>query len=187
MARATGNPPGAGGAGAWCGGGLPISSMRPSTTSSRTAITMVTAAVGWPQKTKLLDDGGQVSVGAGQRQGRPQVAVRPREVRLLCRQAPEDPPFHPLTDSEGLHLVQDLPGLRPLPPQDVQPGLEQPRGGAGRQPRDQRARFGWLQGERDAELLERELCPDPVIGRGEGQARVGQRRQRARPVPLSGG
>ncbi len=43
------------------------------------------------------------------------------------------------------------------------------------------------QGERDAEFLERELCPDPVVGRGEGQARLGQGRQRARPVSLSGG
>ena len=35
------------------GGGLPISSMRPSATSSRTAITMVTTAVGRPRKTKI--------------------------------------------------------------------------------------------------------------------------------------
>jgi hypothetical protein len=48
VARAMRQPPGAG-----CGGGLPISSMRPSTTSSKTAITMVTAAVGRPQKTKI--------------------------------------------------------------------------------------------------------------------------------------
>ena len=53
VARATRHPLGAGGAGAGCGGGLPISSIRPSATSSRTAITMVTAAVGWPQKTKI--------------------------------------------------------------------------------------------------------------------------------------
>ena len=30
-------------------------------------------------------------------------------------------------------------------------------------------------------------APDPVVGRGQGQARLGQRRQRARPVSLSGG
>ena len=43
----------AGGVGAGCGGGLPISSMRPSATSSRAAITMVTTAIGRPQKTKI--------------------------------------------------------------------------------------------------------------------------------------
>ncbi len=43
----------AGGVGAGCGGGLPISSMRPSATSSKTAITMLTTAVGRPQKTKI--------------------------------------------------------------------------------------------------------------------------------------
>jgi hypothetical protein len=48
VARAMRQPPGAG-----SGGGLPISSMRPSATSSRTAITMVTATVGRPQKTKI--------------------------------------------------------------------------------------------------------------------------------------
>jgi len=48
VARAMRQPPGAG-----CGGGLPISSMRPSATSSRTAITMVTATVGRPQKAKI--------------------------------------------------------------------------------------------------------------------------------------
>ena len=53
VARAAGHPPGAGDAGVGWGGGLPISSMRPSATSSRTAITMVTAAVGRPQKTKI--------------------------------------------------------------------------------------------------------------------------------------
>ena len=58
--------------------------------------------------------------------GPPQVAVRPGEVGRLRRQAPEDPPFHPLADSDEGYFVQDLLGLRPLPPQDVQPGLEQP-------------------------------------------------------------
>ena len=97
-------------------------------------------------------------------EGRPQVAVRPRQVGCLGRQAPEDPPFHPLADGARLHCLQDLLGLRPLAPQDVQPGLEQPGGGAGRQLRDQRACFGWRQGERDAKLLERGLCPAPVVG-----------------------
>ena len=52
VARDTRHPLGAGDA-AGFGGGLPISSMRPSATSSKTAITMVTAAVGRPQKTKI--------------------------------------------------------------------------------------------------------------------------------------
>jgi hypothetical protein len=51
--RGTCHPLVAGSVAAGCAGGLPISSMRPSTTSSRTAITMVTAAIGWPQKTKI--------------------------------------------------------------------------------------------------------------------------------------
>jgi hypothetical protein len=53
FARATAHPPGAADGGVVCGGGLPISWMRPSDTSSRTAITMATTAVGRPQKTKI--------------------------------------------------------------------------------------------------------------------------------------
>ena len=69
----------------------------------------------------------------------------------------------------------------------MQAGLEQPRRRGRRQLRDQRARVGWLQGERDTELLDRELRPDPVIWRGEGQAGLGQRRQGTGPVSLSRG
>ena len=47
------HPSGADGAGLGGAGGLPISSMRPRTTSSRMAIATTTAAVGWPQKTKI--------------------------------------------------------------------------------------------------------------------------------------